>query len=246
MSLITMTRGYPLNSSTWADGSGCPASDPARVAPSTPRYKTRTNLITPLYAQGGASRHRQNDFPDVRAALHVTVRGGGLGEREDAIHQHLHRARFHERPDAGAQFRRDLAFLGDRARAHGGPGDGEALLHDLRQIHSGLGALLDGDLHQASARGKHLQIARRVGRAHHVEHEIDIAKLLREIEFPVIDGALGAEIHADAALLFTARRGVYRGAKRAGELDGRGADAAGAAVHQEALAGRQVSDLEDV
>src|ERR1017187_9402093 len=232
MSLITMTRGYPLNSSTWADGSGCPASDPARVAPSTPRYKTRTNLISPLYAQGGASCHRQNDFPDMRTALHVTVRGGGLGEREDAIHQHLHGTRFHQRPDASAQFARDLAFLCDGARTHRGPGHREALLHDLRQIDGGLCALLDGDLHQASTRGEHLQIARRVRRAHHVEHQIDVTKLLGEIEFPVIDGQLRPEFHADAALLFTARRGEYCGAKRAGELDGRDADAADSAVHQ--------------
>src|ERR1039458_9608469 len=136
MSEITMTRGYPLNSSTCAGGSGCPASAAAI-------HKTRTNLISPLYAQGGTSCHCQNDFPDVRAALHVTVRGGSLGEREDAVHQHLHRARFHERPDAGAQFRRDLAFLGDGARPHGGPSDREALLHDLRQIDGGLCALLD-------------------------------------------------------------------------------------------------------
>src|ERR1019366_6380040 len=239
MSEITMTRGYPLNSSTCAGGSGCPASAAAI-------HKTRTNLINPLYAEGGASCHRQNDFPDVRAALHVAVRGGGLGEREDAIHQHLHRPRFQQRPDAGAQFRRDLAFLGDGARAHGGPGHREALLHDLRQINRSLGALLDGDLYEASTRGKHLQIARRVRCAHHVEHQIDVTKLLGEIEFPVIDGPLRPELHADAALLFTACRGEYRGAKRAGELDGGGADAAGTAVHQHALAGRQVSDLEDV
>src|ERR1019366_3818607 len=200
MSEITMTRGYPLNSSTCAGGSGSAASAAAI-------HKTRTNLISPLYAQGGTSCHCQNDFPDVRAALHVTVRGGSLGEREDAVHQHLHRARFHERPDAGAQFRRDLAFLGDGARPHGGPSDREALLHDLRQIDGGLCALLDGDLHQASTRGEHLQIARRVRRAHHVEHQIDVTKLLGEIEFPVIDGPLRPELHADAALLFTARRG---------------------------------------
>ena len=36
------------------------------------------------------------------------------------------------------------------------------------------------------------------------------------------------------------------GAKRAGELDRGGADAAGAAVHQDALAGLEVSELEDV
>ena len=57
--------------------------------------------------------HRQNDFADVRAALQVAVRGGGLREREDAIHQHSHRMRFQQRPDVFAQFARDGALLGD-------------------------------------------------------------------------------------------------------------------------------------
>src|ERR1019366_992491 len=146
MSEITMTRGWPLKSSTCVAGSGCAASGPVIAAPNAPSHKTRTDLISPLYdIRGGAMHgletlarrplpagmsnlcHRQDDLSDVRAALHVAGRGGGLREREDAIHQHLHRTRFHQRPDAGAQFARDLAFLGDGARAHGGPGHREAL-----------------------------------------------------------------------------------------------------------------------
>ena len=42
------------------------------------------------------------------------------------------------------------------------------------------------------------------GRAHHIEHEIDIAELLGEIELLVVDRPFGAESFAGAALLVAA------------------------------------------
>ena len=66
-------------------------------------------------------------------------------------------------------------------------------MHDPRQVHSGFDALLHGDLYQASAHAEHLEIARRVGRTHDIEDQVDVAELLGEIELLVVDGPFGSE-----------------------------------------------------
>ncbi len=62
----------------------------------------------------------------------------------------------------------------------------------------------------------------------------------------VIDGALGAQLDAGGAFFGTAGGGEDPRAEGMGKLDGRGADAAGAAMHQEGLARLQTPAIEDV
>src|ERR1035441_7355323 len=103
-------------------------------SPSAKSMRPRPCGLTSYWSRWGRWRksrralHRQNEFSDVRAALHVAVGAGGLRQRENAIHQHLHSARFQQGPHAPAEFARDLALLGDGTRAHGGAGHGELLL----------------------------------------------------------------------------------------------------------------------
>ncbi len=75
---------------------------------------------------------------------------------------------------------------------------------------------------------------------------VDLAYRLDEILFPVIDGARGAELFGGARLVAAPHRHDHLGAERGGDLDRRGADAAGAAMHQQPLAGLQGGAFEHV
>jgi len=72
------------------------------------------------------------------------------------------------------------------------------------------------------------------------------ADFLDEILADVVDGSGCAELSAGCALLLRAGGGVDRGAEGVGELDGRGADAAGAPMDENALLWLKGSGLKDV
>ena len=67
-----------------------------------------------------------------------------------------------------------------------------------------------------------------------------------EILAAVVDGVVGTQLQAGLALGVAAGGGQHRGAEGLGQLDGRHADAAGAALHQQGLAGLQASAIEHV
>src|SRR5206468_434092 len=101
-------------------------------------------------------------------------------------------------------------------------------------------------LYQASAGSEAIQIALRVSGADHIEDEVHAGKFGDEILLFVIDRAFGAEGFAGADLGVAAGGCENVRAEFAGELDRGGADAARAAVDEEALAGGELADLEDV
>src|SRR5215472_6111913 len=187
----------------------------------------------------------QNHFADVGAGFQIAVGGGDVGEGKHAVQDYFHATGFQERPDVLLQLARDLRFVGDGAGPHGGAGEGQALLHDLRQVDGGFGALLHRDLYQAAARREALDIARRVGGADHVEDEIYAPGLGHEILLAIIDRA-GAESFAGAALFCGARGGEHGRAKFTSKLDRGGADAARSTVHENPLARLEAADLENV
>ena len=185
-------------------------------------------------------------------AFEIAVGGGYFAERENAIYDRFHASGFEQRPDMLFEIASDLGFVGDGSRAHRGSREGETVAHDLGEIDGGFGALLDGDLDETPAVCEALEIARGVGAANDVQDEMDTltvgegADFLDEILADVVDGSGCAKLAAGGALLLGAGGGVDRGAERAGELDGRGADAAGAPVNENALRRLKGSGLKDV
>ena len=129
---------------------------------------------------------------------------------------------------------------------------GQALQHQAAEIDLGLGAVEEGDLDDAAALGGSVVIAVDIVTADHVEDQVDAAPAGRslrrrdEIFRAVVDGVIGAEFAAGGALVVGSRRCQDRRAEGLGELDRRGADARGAAVHHEALALLQSAALEDI
>ena len=96
------------------------------------------------------------------------------------------------------------------------------------------------------------EVAGEIGAADHVEHDIDAAPsreglgLGDEILRPVIDGEIRAERAAEGAFFVRARRRDHLGAESLGELDRGRADAAGAAMNEQRLAGLEAPAREDV
>ena len=137
----------------------------------------------------------------------------------------------------------DAALLGHRPRPQGGARHGQAPLHDRQQVQLGLGALLNADLDEAALFGQALEVAREVGRAHHVEDHVDPAAVRgladrgHEVLAAVVDGAGGPEGQAGRAFLGRARGDEHPRPVGPGHLDGGGADARGSAVDEQGLAG---------
>ena len=71
-------------------------------------------------------------------------------------------------------------------------------------------------------------------------------RIVDEVLLVVVDRPFGAESLAELPLLGGSRGGEDAGAEGVGGLDREGADAAGAAVDQEGVAGLKVRDHEDV
>src|SRR6476661_4797764 len=147
-----------------------------------------------------------------------------------------------ERPYTGFQVARKLTFLFDRAYAQRRSGDGQSPAHDAAEIDLRRVATLQANLNQAAFEAETLDVADEVIAADDVEDDVDslargfpaddLTKILR----PVVDGDIGAKLTAGIALRVgsSGRKDCAFG--RACELNGGGADSAGAAVDQDALA----------
>ena len=111
----------------------------------------------------------------------------------------LDRTGLEQRPDVPMNGLGDGAFVRDRPRPQRRAGDGETPLHDRLDVQLRLGALERRDLHEPSFRGQHVDVAREVGAANHVEDDIHAAprSLLayhrQKIGVAVVDAAFGAE-----------------------------------------------------
>src|SRR5690606_7169345 len=119
--------------------------------------------------------------------------------------------------------------------------------HEVGEVDSALAAAEQSDDDEPALDREAAHVARHVIAAHHVEHEIHAVAAglllddLDEILGPVVDRALGAELDASLAFGGRAGGGVDRGAERLRKLDCGRADAARAAVDQDALAGLEAA-----
>ena len=131
----------------------------------------------------------------------------------------------------------------DRARPqrrgdHAGP-----LAEQLADVELGLHPALHADDDQPAVGGQRVDIAVEVGRAHDVEDHVGaspagcVADPLDEVLVAVGDGDLGAQLGAQVELVRDPGGDRHPAAERAGHLDRVRADAAGAAVDEEQLAG---------
>src|SRR3546814_10329914 len=68
---------------------------------------------------------QQHNFPDMLPRLHARMGGSGLRQREAAVHYRSQFPFSYERPDGFFQLIRDHRLETYRARAEGGPGQGQ-------------------------------------------------------------------------------------------------------------------------
>ncbi len=156
------------------------------------------------------------------------------------------------RPPVQFECTRNRGLLGDgpgprrRARQRG------ALAQDRHDVDLGPHSTHEGDQRDAAVKRQRREVALEVAAADHVEDHIDatalgeVHRLGDEVLLAVVDHAMRTGLRAEAELVAAADGGHHAGPEGAGHLDRRGADTAGTAVDQEALAGLQRRTREDV
>ena len=155
-------------------------------------------------------------------------------------------------PNGFAQFAGDGSLKRVRLVAQSGADDAQLAHQDSGSIERSVFAALHGDDEKFAAGCHALHIARHIAARDHVQHHIGTATLreckhlLNEILFMVLNGAICPELEAGRAFFAVAGRDDDLCAGGLGQLDGRGADAAAAAMHQQGLAGLQVSTIENI
>ena len=181
-------------------------------------------------------------FPfNVDARLHDPVLASmrRVGQRVGGVDDRPQLAGREPRPDAVAQRRENPCLLLHRPRPQRRPGHGQAPRHQPREVELGRRTFHEGDDHQPALDGEAGDVALQVGAADHVEDEIDTAAAGRlaqhrhEVLRAVVDGPLGAELHAGRALGRRPGGGEDARPEQARELDGHRADAARSAVHEQ-------------
>ena len=149
--------------------------------------------------------------------------------RYNLVDQRLHlsprRAAARPWPSRGAGYG---GLLGDGARPHGRPRMDQALDHQGGEVHLGLGAAQEGDLHDAAPVGGGLVVALHIGPRPTISRMTSTPAAARrlfggggdEILGLVVDGPVGAE--AEHRLAFAGRSGGGEDARpeRLAELDG--------------------------
>src|SRR6478609_5756310 len=137
----TAAIGFPSGPMTRTCCSGCSAS---------------CSLMAPPYPDGGRRMRvsdGEQDLAAVLAGLHQRVRGGCLGQRERPVHDRLHQALGHQRPDVLDDRRADRRLLLDRPAAEVGRDHRTALAQQLVDVELGAGPALHADDHEAALDG---------------------------------------------------------------------------------------------
>ncbi len=107
-------------------------------------------------------------------------------------------------------------------------------------------------MHQPAAGGEQADMLGEVVAANHIQDAIDAVGLgpAGQLGGPVLGAVIDSDFRAQAAAKFAfficARGGGDPGAKGAGNLDSQGANPAGAALHQEQVAGKKPARLEKI
>jgi len=177
------------------------------------------------------------------AGFHQPMGLGGLGQGEGCVDDRLDLSLVQQGPNFLQKLGSDGGFHRHALRAQSGAGQGQALEHYRQEVNLGLGAAQEGDGGLAAVGGQALDVARQIIAAHHVENNVHalLAGLggddLDEVFRAIVDGPVGPQFQAGCAFFGAAGGGENLRAEMFGQLDGGGADAAGAAMDQEALAG---------
>src|SRR5574340_259022 len=206
----------------------------------------------PAAGRGPLRACRQDDLADVRAAFHQAVRVGGALQRKRGMHHRADAPLFEQRPHGAAQVAGDRRLELHGARPQRRAGNRQAAAQRLAEIHCYAAAAEEGDERKAPVVGQRIQLARDVVPGDHVEYDIGntpVRELLddgREILVAVVDGALGAQLLAGAALLVAAGGGEHAMPEGVRHLDRGDADAAAASLHQQRLSRRQMRAVEHV
>lgn len=173
--------------------------------------------------------------------------------REGAEHLRPDSAGAHVRPDLALQFGDDRAFLVVAPRAQGRAKMDQALAQHREQVDFGGLALDHADLHDPSVHRRRLVVPRHIVAGNDIDDHIDPATFgaaqhfLDEILLGVVDRQVSAEAQAGLALGLAGDRGKdFRRAEGLAQHGRGGADAGGATVDQQRLAGLEATALEQV
>ena len=178
--------------------------------------------------------------------------GSGIGHREHFVDHRAQLPTLDERPGVLGDFLRKQGLELVRARSQRRSGQGVTAGHQHGEVYFGLHPALYGDRHVAAVLGQALDLAGDVAAGHHVQNDVDAGALgeglgqRRKILRAVVDRVVGAQLQAGLALVVAAGGGNDGGAQGLGHLDGRDTNAAGAALHQQGLAGGELGAVEDV
>lgn len=192
---------------------------------------------------------RQDDLADMRAFFHKRMGLGGLGQWESGVDQRFDPARIQQGPDLFLQRGGNPGLFGDGAGPQRRACQRQSFQHHGHEVHFRRRAIEESDGDDASVAGRRLDVARDIVATHHVEDDVDAAlfcqclhlgdKILRFI----VDGGFRAEFEAGGT--FLGRSGGHEDARAEdmGELDRGRANAAGAAMYEQAFAAFQRASL---
>src|SRR5436190_13848459 len=198
-----------------------------------PRTATSTSISTPRFGRGSAgdrtevaSADAQDDLPELAAGRELVVGGLRLVEREGRVHRDRDGAALGQRGDVPLEPAHDERLLLERPRSERRRVDPRAALHQLPEVDRSRRARADADDDETSCRGEELDVLDDAVAAHELEHDVVGAG----------DVGVRPERLDTRTVLAVPDLAGHARARGDAELDGRDADAAGRAAHEEPLA----------
>src|SRR5665213_3770908 len=201
--------------------------------PSAPsgRPSASSEIGTPPSRRIEPASDRKDDLAELAAGREAIVGSGGLAQWEGRGDRHTQDAGVEEGEHLVLHATGRERLLLERASTQGGAVDAGALAHQGELNLLALGARGDTDHGDPPAGGERSKVLGQVGGADELEDHIE-RTVLGE---PLGRDHLGPERRHLLAQLLAAHRCRHARARRTGELDRRGADAAGATVYEQPL-----------
>lgn len=174
------------------------------------------------------------------ALFHGAMGFGGMGQGEALVDDGADGLGGHEGPDFCVDLVAEGALFGVGTAAQVGAGEDEALEHDGPQVEVDGTALSGGDVGEAAVLREEFEVLLEVWPGDHIEDAVEARgrpglQLLGPVGV-VVHGVFCAELKAPGAFVCRAGCCCCVDAAGAGHLQCHGPDAAGAALHEEALA----------